>query len=118
VKKSWQTKDAALVDAGYVGVKLRDKLTLNAPERVNVAVFDQPVTVQAFAGLYDQRRLQRERLYLSQLLLQRQVITLHKLGVDAGYMSVFVAAKVYNEIYAAPLLVVTFQRVRNVREVF
>ena len=111
-----QTEDAALIDAGFVPVKLRCKALLYPAEGCHVAVLDEPVGMQGFAGFYNERRLQRKRLDLPELLLQRQLVALHKLRVDSGDLRILMAAEVHHKIDTPVFLVVLVQGVSNGRD--
>ena len=60
----------ALIDAGLVPAELRRQPLLHPPELLHPRVPHEPVGMQGFAGLHNERGLQRERFNLIQLFVQ------------------------------------------------
>ena len=60
----------ALVDAGLVPAELRRQPLLHPPEVLHLRIPHKPVGMQGFAGLHNERGLQRERFNLIQLFVQ------------------------------------------------
>ena len=96
-----QPQDATFVDTCQVPVEAGDQLPLDAPESGDLGVPHEPVGVQRLPGPDDDGRLQREIPDLLPLLVQGQIVALHKLGVDPGDLLICVPAGVDHEEDAA-----------------
>ena len=116
MEEARQTKNPALVHTSRVCSEVGDQFFLDCSESFRHRLFHQPVAMQGFSGFDNQRRFKRKCLYLGKLLLQRQVITLHKLCIDACDLIILVTAEVDDKIDAAPLLIVLLQGFGNTVE--
>ena len=67
--KARQAQDAALIDAGSIPMEMCREALLHSAEGRHVAVLHEPVSVQGFPGFHNERRFQRKRLDLFELLL-------------------------------------------------
>ena len=111
-----QTKHPAFIDAGSVPMKLSHEALLYPAEGCHVPILDKPVSMQGFPGFHNERGFQRERFNLFKLLVQRQLVALHKLRVDPGDLAVLMAAEVHHKIDAPVFLVVLFQGIYQARQ--
>ena len=90
-----QTKHPAFIDAGSVPMKLSHEALLYPAEGCHVPILDKPVSMQGFPGFHNERGFQPERFNLFKLLVQRQLVALHKLRVDPGDLAVLMACLLY-----------------------